>query len=74
MKAENLFVKAAPGTWAPKEGYGQGRITDSTPEPVPNNRYYRRLILDGSIYTVDSIEPVVEKETEKVNEKKAGKK
>jgi hypothetical protein len=44
-----MWVTAQPGQWCPKEGAFSGRITDNKPELVPVNRYYNRLLADGSL-------------------------
>lgn len=47
---ERLTVIAPAGMICPKEG-GTGMIDDRTPVPVPNNRYYRRLLKEKSLFT-----------------------
>lgn len=44
---ERLKVIAPEGLRCPKEH--SGMITDAAPVEVPDSRYYRRLIADGSL-------------------------
>jgi hypothetical protein len=44
-----MTVKAREGTRCPMEGNPRRYITDAAPSAVPDTRYYRRLLRDGSL-------------------------
>lgn len=48
---DTVMVVAPPGLRCPKET--RGFITDAQPESVPQSRYYKRMLAEGSllIYT-----------------------
>lgn len=48
-----MIVKAAPGLACPKEENPRDYITDTEPVTVPDSAYYRRLVFDGSLVTVE---------------------
>ena len=54
-----MYVKSAPGTRCPYEGYN-GRtksIPDSVAVEVPNESYYRRLVKEGSLIKCEAPVP-----------------
>lgn len=53
---KTMWVIALPGQWAPSNGEKRGRITDKVPVEVPVDRYYSRLVQDGSLKALSADE------------------
>lgn len=47
-KKERIYVVAPPDQVCPMQNCA-GMIDDKTPVRVPDNRYYRRLLVEGSL-------------------------
>lgn len=48
MNEKRIIVTAPPGKICPKQN-GGAYVNDTDAIPVPDNRYYRRLIAEGSL-------------------------